>query len=199
MTRADIRAAAVEGLRQEPEVDRLRRFAAMMEGMRNEIPFPVNSERKWTVLEYIMEEVRRQGHDLAVWSDGGIRVVNMGRAWQLAASRPVEFMCSEMICGLGRLIEPEKNALGFRTVNVRVGNHACPPHEEVIPRLEDLLTKLRRQGMEPLDFYREFEGVHPFVDGNGRTGKCILNWLNGTLGSPIFPPADFWGYPLRNP
>jgi hypothetical protein len=196
MTRADIRAAAVDGLAEEERVAEAIRLLKEID--RRGIKF-AKPEKKWTVLEYIMEEVRRQGHDLAVWSDGGIRVVNMGRAWALVSSRPLAFIDSGMICGLGMLIEPEKNAAGFRAVNVRVGNHACPPHEEVIPRLEDLLTKLRRQGMEPLDFYREFEGVHPFLDGNGRVGKCLLNWLNGTLGAPIFPPADFWGYPLVNP
>jgi len=53
--------------------------------------------------------------------------------------------------------------------------------------------------MEPLEAYKEFEYIHPFADGNGRTGKIILNWLSDTLRTPFFPPADLFGYPITNP
>jgi fido (protein-threonine AMPylation protein) len=41
-------------------------------------------------------------------------------------------------------------------------------------------------------FYFEFEQIHPFKDGNGRTGKILYNYLCGTLDDPIMPP-NFWG------
>jgi fido (protein-threonine AMPylation protein) len=31
---------------------------------------------------------------------------------------------------------------------------------------------------EPAEWFRRYEEVHPFVDGNGRTGQVLLNWLD---------------------
>jgi fido (protein-threonine AMPylation protein) len=51
--------------------------------------------------------------------------------------------------------------------------------------------------MTPEQAYYEFEIIHPFRDGNGRTGKIIYNWLMGTLRAPVFPPDMFGG--ISNP
>jgi hypothetical protein len=53
--------------------------------------------------------------------------------------------------------------------------------------------------MDPIGAYKQFEWIHPFMDGNGRTGKIILNYLNGTMLDPIFPPSDLWGERIENP
>ena len=149
------------------------------------------------VIEYVTEEVTRQGHDISVL-DGIERVGWMLEAWcwALAVSTQRKPDVFDAV-GLGKLVERCRNAGGIRGVGVRVGTKICP-HPEEVPRLLDRLFE-HRDSMKPLEFYKEFEEIHPFIDGNGRTGKVLLNWLNGTLLNPTFPPADLFGTAIRNP
>lgn len=151
-----------------------------------------------TVIEYCTEEVERQGHDTSVL-DGIERVGWMLDAWSYALSEPLPGRgpTTSDIEQLGKRIERHKNSDGFRTCGVRVGTRVCPPWPEVVPLLKALLEQWDE--LKPLDFYREFEMIHPFRDGNGRCGKILMAWKGGTLLDPIFPPNDFWGYPIRNP
>lgn len=49
------------------------------------------------------------------------------------------------------------------------------------PKMTELLAinKERERTMHIIEriarFHLEFEGIHPFIDGNGRTGRLILN------------------------
>lgn len=150
------------------------------------------------VIDYVTEEVQRQGHDTDIM-DGIERVAWMLTAWmQAIRGESMDIpITRDIIVGLGSIVEPHKNANGLRRVQVRVGNRLCPDHN-LVPTM---LTSLVENGNEltPLEWYRKFELIHPFVDGNGRTGKILLNWRAGTLLNPFFPPGDFWGVPIINP
>lgn len=152
----------------------------------------------WTVIDYVREEVSRQGHDVYTL-DGIERVGWMLNAWSgalelIEAGDPLDM---SIVRSLGMQIEPHKNSNGYRRCGVRVGSRICPPPDEVRIQLKRLLEIY--DSMTPIEFYKEFELIHPFVDGNGRTGKILLNWKNGTLLNPVFPPADLFGEPIRNP
>jgi len=45
------------------------------------------------------------------------------------------------------------------------------------------------------DWYLAYEWIHPFRDGNGRTGKILHNWLCGTLDEPQLVRDYFGGNP----
>lgn len=141
---------------------------------------------------YCTEEVERQGR-------GPDRVPGMLEAWMDAIQQQYDgnWLTGTLIGRWGKMIEPEYNDGGWRRVTVGVGDRICPRPEELDRLMDRWLANL--QDMSALEAYKEFEYIHPFEDGNGRTGKIILNWLNGTLLDPIFPPNDLFGYAIRNP
>lgn len=111
-------------------------------------------------------------------------------AWDYAYCRKDRRPDQNDIIHLGQIIEPWVNPSGFRNTAVVVrGVPALTPR--LIARTMTSLIEARDR-IEPAEFYREFEEIHPFQDGNGRVGACIFNWLRGTLNDPVMPP-DFWG------
>jgi Fic family protein len=53
-----------------------------------------------------------------------------------------------------------------------------PPWEEVRPLLEDLCEFMNRDDLPPIAqaaiAHAQFETIHPFGDGNGRVGRCLI-------------------------
>ena len=150
---------------------------------------------------YCVEETWRQGYSLHT-PDGRDAAGRMIGAWADAAERPE--VTPEAVERIGRAIEPDKNPDGFRRGAVYVGGSARLQSVGMIRRGIDLLCREAPKpgeagGLEALIWYWRFETVHPFNDGNGRTGKILLNTLLGRMADPVFPPHDLWGRPIRNP
>lgn len=68
----------------------------------------------------------------------------------------------------------------FRTVGVQVGNRLCPPHTEVRALLDLWMSQFTT--MTPQQAHVEFEHIHPFRDGNGRTGRMLMWWHEKRIG-----------------
>lgn len=114
-----------------------------------------------------------------------------GWVYAIGQNRPPN---ANQIQHLGFLVEPRTNTDGrWRKTQVRVGMSVKPDPAEV-PRLMDNLINAWAD-IDADAWYREFEEVHPFGDGNGRTGNILWNWHRGTLTPDRleFPP-DYWGY-----
>ena len=69
----------------------------------------------------------------------------------------------------------------YRRVPVRIMGAAHEPVQPylIVPQMEQLLEKYAGSTEHIITrlarFHIEFEGIHPFIDGNGRTGRLLVN------------------------
>lgn len=102
-------------------------------------------------------------------------------AWEWLVTQDV--LSHHTVCKLQKLITlKQSNLVGAQrgyyrdmtATNVQVGGYVAPKYQEV----EGLMAKWLED--EPLGdpklSHIAFETIHPFVDGNGRTGRMLYYW-----------------------
>jgi len=129
---------------------------------------------------------------------------------KLGAKFDSPFLTKRLVCEVQRLIIEEhierfgglevvKAYLGrYRGVRVCVGLRECI-HPELVPlRMKFLLEDMnqwfdirnnftREEHIKKVaDFHYNFEMIHPFVDGNGRTGRALVYYVFLRLGIKPF-------------
>lgn len=72
----------------------------------------------------------------------------------------------------------------WRKCAVIVGGRLCPHHSMVPGLMQAWITCYSKSATEEMirQAHIEFEKIHPFVDGNGRTGRMIMNWQRQKAG-----------------
>lgn len=125
-------------------------------------------------------------------------IVGNVRAMEAAIDLADDLDVATIIAMQGEILRSDHPELtgGWRTQQVWIGGgyanspHAAsfvPPHHERVPALmDDLVAFARRADLPALPqiaiAHAQFETVHPFPDGNGRTGRALIQAMLRRLG-----------------
>lgn len=81
----------------------------------------------------------------------------------------------------GGRIRTQQNWIGGNSYNPFGATFVPPPHEVVPELLEDLIAFTNDDSLpataQAAIAHAQFETIHPFVDGNGRTGRALIHMI----------------------
>ncbi len=63
---------------------------------------------------------------------------------------------------------------------MRVGNHIAPPGGAgIVAGLNKILDAIEQNSLDAYEAHVAYEDLHPFTDGNGRSGRALWLWMKG--------------------
>jgi Fic family protein len=84
----------------------------------------------------------------------------------------------------------------IRLVNVRAGSRSFPNYDKVPALLKKLIADIRKEMQEVKTFrdkcelafslHFRFVSIHPFIDGNGRTSRLLMNYILAYFNLPVY-------------
>ena len=133
---------------------------------------------------------------------GNIRAMEHARELAIEAPEVTVEMLQEIHADLckgtsteqwGGIIRTMQNWVGGSSSNPLSADYVPPAPEEVPALLDDLVSYMNRRDVSPVVqaalCHAQFESIHPFVDGNGRVGRALIQVCLCRRGvSPDAPP-----------
>lgn len=83
------------------------------------------------------------------------------------------------------IVQPGAKLRDRKGLNVCVGAYLPPPGgPEILHSLADLLYRAGQSIVSPYNAHIEYEKLHPFTDGNGRSGRALWYWMMQEQSNP---------------
>lgn len=126
------------------------------------------------------------------------------KEWKLKLSLTIDFLKLYSIgipslCEIVKVFEPLaelRNKVGIR-YNVFVGDYFAPKGgQDIEIKLQKLLISIVNKELTPFKAHKIYESLHPFTNGNGRSGRLIWLWqmINEGYGWPELGFLHTWYY-----
>jgi Fic family protein len=97
---------------------------------------------------------------------------------------------------LAGVVRQEQNWIGRSSYSPAGADFIPPPFEHVEELLEDLAAFLNLDDLpvtlQAAIAHAQFETIHPFLDGNGRVGRCLIHvvYRRRSLATSVVPPIS---------
>ena len=89
----------------------------------------------------------------------------------------LEYVSIEDLVKFVQVYEPEAQLRNRSGLDVEVGNYFPPAGGPEIPRdLTAILDAANGKLWTPWEIHVDYESLHPFTDGNGRSGRVLWWW-----------------------
>lgn len=194
----------IEDLRQTLNIKNTDYVQNMNNDIYESVKLEGNSLSKTEVENFLLNDVTIRGKSFQDYAQisNYKNVLNVLQEWVKTDN---DLLSHGMICTIHRFVtaneltEKESGYYRQEPVHIRTTEY-IPPSEFMVPEyMNSLIDKYNEPDLEGktrfekiCEFKRNFERIHPFIDGNGRTGRAIMNllFLQNGYGYISFPANE---------